>query len=54
MKSIFNKTLNFLWWKSAMIDFVHKFEVAMATFKNLLNMAVLEKGLNKMDIVKVG
>ena len=48
------------------IDFVHKdlfrnyglcskkFDVAIATFKNLLNMAVLEQRLNKMDIEKLG
>ena len=31
-----------------------KFDVATATFKNLLNLSVLEKCLNKMDIEKVG
>ena len=31
-----------------------KFDVAVANFKNLLNMAVLEKRLNKTDIEKVG
>ena len=31
-----------LWRKSAIIDFVQKFVVAVATFKNLLNMAVLK------------
>ena len=31
-----------------------KFDVAIATFKNLLNMAVLDKRLNKTDIEKVG
>ena len=30
-----------------------KFYVATATFKNLLNMAVLEECLNKTDIEKV-
>ena len=31
-----------------------KFVVAIATFKNLQNMAVLEERLNKTDIKKVG
>ena len=31
-----------------------KFDVAIASFKNLLNMAVLEERLNKTDIEKVG
>ena len=31
-----------------------KFEVAIATFKNLLNLAFLKKCLNKTDIEKVG
>ena len=31
-----------------------KFDVAIATFKNMLNMAILEERLNKMDIEKVG
>ena len=31
-----------------------KFDVAIATFKNLLNMAVLEERLNKTDIEKIG
>ena len=31
-----------------------KYDVAIATFKNLLNMAVLEEHLKKMDIEKVG
>lgn len=30
------------WRKSAIIDFVQKFVVAVATLKNLLNMAVLK------------
>ena len=30
-----------------------KFDVAIATFKNLLNMAVLEEHLNKTDREKV-
>ena len=30
------------------------FNVAIATFKNLLNMAVLEERLNKTDIEKIG
>ena len=30
------------------------FDVAIATFKNLLNMAVLEERLNKTEIEKVG
>ena len=30
------------------------FNVAIATFKNLLNMAILEERLNKTDIEKVG
>ena len=30
-----------------------KFDAAIATFKNLLNLAVLEERLNKMDIEKV-
>ena len=31
-----------------------KFDIAIATFKNLFNMVVLEERLNKMDIEKVG
>ena len=31
-----------------------KFDVDIATFKNLLNMAILEERLNKTDIEKVG
>ena len=31
-----------------------QFDVAIATFKNLLKMAVLKKRLNKTDIEKVG
>ena len=31
-----------------------KFDVAIATFKNLLKMAVLKERLNKADIEKVG
>ena len=31
-----------------------KFDVAIATFKNLLNKTVLEECLNKTDIEKVG
>ena len=31
-----------------------KFDVAIATFKNMLNMAILEECLNKTDIEKVG
>ena len=31
-----------------------KFDVAIATFKNLLNTAILEEHLNNMDIEKVG
>ena len=34
--------------------FTYKFNVAIATFKNLLNMAVLEEYLNKTDKEKVG
>ena len=39
---------------SAIIDFVHKFDVAIITFKNLLRMAVLYKCLNKTDMEMVG
>ena len=31
-----------------------KFDVAIATFKNLLKMAVLKERLNKTDMEKVG
>ena len=31
-----------------------KFDAAISTFKNLLNMAVLEEPLNNMDIENVG
>ena len=31
-----------------------KFDVAIATFKNLLKMAVLQECLNKTDVEKVG
>ena len=31
-----------------------KFDVAMASFKNLLNMVVLEEHLKKTDIEKIG
>ena len=31
-----------------------KFDVAIATFKNLLNMGVLEERLDKTDIEKIG
>ena len=31
-----------------------KFDVAIATFKNLLNMAVFDERLNKADIEKLG
>ena len=31
-----------------------KFDIAIATFKNLLNMAVLEERLNKTNVEKVG
>ena len=31
-----------------------KFDVAIATFKNLLKMAVLKERLNKMDMKKAG
>ena len=31
-----------------------KFDVAIATFKNLLQMTVLKERLNKTDMVKVG
>ena len=31
-----------------------RFDVAIATFENLLNMTVLEERLNKTDIEKVG
>ena len=31
-----------------------KFDVAIATFKNLLKMAVLKERLNKKDMEKVG
>ena len=37
----------------AIIDSFIKFDVAIATFKNLLNFAVLEEHLNKMDLEKV-
>ena len=37
-----------------MISFNIKIGVVIATFNSLLNMAVLEKRLNKMDIEKVG
>ena len=40
--------------KSAIIDSFLKFDIVIATFKNLLNMAVLEQRLNKTDIEKVG
>ena len=42
-----------LWRKSAIIDFVHIFDVAIATFNNLLKMAVPNKQLNNTDIDKV-
>ena len=50
------KTLNslnsgkYLPWQTSFI----KFDVAVATFKNRLNMAVLEECLNKMETEKVG
>ena len=31
-----------------------KFDIAIVTFKNLLNMAVLEEHVNKTDIEKIG
>ena len=40
--------------KFSIIDIVHKFDVAITTFKYLLNKAVLEERLNKTDIEKVG
>ena len=42
-----------LWRKSAIIDFVHKFDVAIVTFNKLLKMAVPNKQLNNTDIDKV-
>ena len=50
--SINNETLNIR--KYVIIDFVHKIWFAIATFKNLLNMAVLVKFLKMADIEKVG
>ena len=44
----------YIWRKFAIIDFVHKFDVAIATFKNLLKMAVLKERLNKTYMEKVG
>ena len=37
-----------------LLNSFRKFDVAVATFKNLLKMAVLEDRLNKTDIEKVG
>ena len=48
MKSFFNESLNFLFRK------FWAYDVVIATFKNLLNMAFTEKRLNKTDIEKVG
>ena len=47
------ETLNFGENLLLQISFM-KFDIAIAKFKNLLNMAVLEERLNKTDTEKVG
>ena len=47
MKSFSNETLN------SSNSFI-KFDVAIATWENLLKMAVLNNRLNKMDMEKIG
>ena len=38
----------------SLLNLFIKFDVAIATFKNLLTMAVLKERLNKTDMEKVG
>ena len=42
-----------IFWKYFLVDLLF-FDVAIATFKNLLKMAVLKGHLNKVDKEKVG